>query len=137
MVVPASTYQHDTPRAYQDVDTSATVEVVDPAHPLYGRRFPVARTSTTVTGPGYVWVVYRDFMRLRLPLASTNLVPAHPQVRTTFTTQAIADLLALAGSCALWEAGIDACPPSPANQPNRATSGDGCPLSCASRSASN
>jgi hypothetical protein len=105
------------------------VEVVDPTHPLYGRRFPLARISTTLTGPGYAWVAYRDFMQLRIPLASTNLVPAHSQVRTTFTGQAIADLLALAGAWALWEAGMEAC------QLPRTTSGDGCPPPSASRSA--
>jgi hypothetical protein len=105
------------------------VEVVDPTHPLFGRQFPLAHTSTTLTGPGYAWVVYRDFMQLRIPLAATNLVPARPQVRTTFTEQAIADLLALAGAWELWEAGMDVC------RLPRTTSGDGCPPSSANRSA--
>ena len=119
-----STYQHDTPPTNGELDALTTVEVVDPTHPLYGRRFPLARTSSTLTGPGYAWVVYRDFMQLRIPLAATNLLPGTPTVRTTLTRQAITDLLALAGH---WEGLV--CPPP------RTTSGDGCPPSSASRSA--
>ncbi len=104
------------------------VEVVDPTHPLFGRRFPCARTSTPLTGPGFVWVVYRDFMQLRIPLGSTSLVPAHPRVRTTYTAQAIADLLALADAWGVGKQGKTyadgparplgaiACPPPPADQ---------------------
>jgi hypothetical protein len=49
--------------------------VTDPTHPLFGRRFPLIATSTTLTGPGYAWVVYRDDVQLRLPLAATDLIP--------------------------------------------------------------
>jgi hypothetical protein len=98
MVGPTSTYQHDTPSANLEVDTASTVEVVDPTHPLHplhGRQLPLIRFSPTLTGPGLVWVVSRDFMQLRIPLASTNLVPDHPTTPTTFTEQAIADLVNL------------------------------------------
>ena len=85
------------------------MEVVDPMHPLYGRQFPLIRFSTTLTGPGFVWVGYRDFMQLRIPLACTNLVPDHPTTPTTFTEQAIADLLDLAGAWGVGEAGKKTC----------------------------
>jgi hypothetical protein len=125
---PASSYQHDTPCSNLEFDTASTVEVVDPTHPLYGRQFPLLRSSTTLTGPGFVWVVYRDFMQLRLPLAATNLAPAFPQVRTTFSEQAIVDLLTLAGAWGVWEAGKDVC------RLPRALSGGDCPPPSASRS---
>jgi hypothetical protein len=128
MDVPDSTYQHDTPATQLDLDAVTSVEVVDPMHPLYGRQFPVLRRSTTLTGPGFVWVAYRDFMQLRLPLAATNLVPVPPQVRTTFTGQAIADLLALAGAWGVWEAGKKVC------RLLHTTSGDDSPPPSGSRS---
>src|SRR5262249_58431319 len=95
MVVPTSSYQHAPPSAHLEFDPASTVEVVDPTHPLYGQRFPILHISTALTGPGFVWVAYRDSMQLRIPLASTNLVPDHPTTPTTFTQQAIADLLSL------------------------------------------
>src|SRR5262249_4510375 len=104
-----STYQHDTPATHQEADTPTTVEVVDPMHPPYGRRFPLLHRSTTLTGPGFVWVAYRDFMQLRLPLSATNLVPACLDVRTLFTEQALTELLALADAWGVWEAGNEVC----------------------------
>ncbi len=124
-----SSYQHDTPSANLEFDTANTVEVVDPTHPLYGRQFPLIRFSTTLTGPGFVWVVYRDFMQLRIPLASTNLVPDHPTTPTTFTEQAIADLLSLVGAWGVWEAETTIC-----RQPHT-RSGDACPPPSSTRSA--
>jgi hypothetical protein len=124
-----SSYQHDTPYSNLEFDTASTVEVVDPAHPLHGRQFPLIRFSTTLTGPGFVWVVYRDFMQLRIPLASTNLVPDHPTTPTTFTEQAIADLLSLVGAWGVGEAETTIC-----RQP-RTRSGDDCPPPSRTRSA--
>lgn len=89
--------------------------MTDATHPLFGRRFPLLATSTTLTGPGYAWVVYRDDVQLRLPLAATDLVPPSLRVPAKFTPEAIADLLALAGQS---EA---PCLPRPA------TSGIACP----------
>ncbi len=100
----------------------AEVEVTDPTHPLFGRRFPLASTSSTLTGPGYAWVVYRDSMQLRIPLAATNLGAALPRVPTKLTLEAIEDLLALAGESEVL------CLPSPT------TSGTACPPHSGSKS---
>jgi hypothetical protein len=55
-------------------------------------------------------VAYRDFMRLRIPVETTNLVPDHtPRVRTQFTRAAILALLALLKEC------DDPCPAHPEN----------------------
>jgi hypothetical protein len=102
--------------------------VVDPVHPLYGQQFPLLRRSTSLTGPGFVWVGYRDFMQLRIPLAATNLVPVSPRLRTTFTGQAISELLALVDTWGVREAGKKECPPP------HTTSGDDYPPPSSSRS---
>jgi hypothetical protein len=103
MVAPASHYQLDTPPADQRLASLAEIEIVDPTHPLFGRRFPLLHTSTTLTGPGFAWVLYRGYMQLRVPLSVTNLsATAAPAVRTQLTPEAMQDLLALAGQCGLF-----------------------------------
>jgi hypothetical protein len=76
------------------------VDVIDPTHPLYGRRFPIHSISHPTHGLGHVFVAYREHVRLRLPLAATNLAPcprpAHP---TKFTLESIRQFLALAQEC--------------------------------------
>ena len=47
--------------------------MTDPTHPLFGRRFPVLSISRQPHSPGYVLVVYRDSMRLRIPVPATSL----------------------------------------------------------------
>jgi hypothetical protein len=72
------------------------VEVTDPAHPLYGRRFAVHSISRPTYGPGHVLVLYREHMHLRIPLPATDLAssprPSHP---TKLTADAIRQFLAL------------------------------------------
>jgi hypothetical protein len=76
------------------------VEVTDPTHPLYGRRFSIVSISHPPQRPGHVVVAYRDFMRLRLPVPATDLAPGHaPALRTTFTRAALRELLALVKEC--------------------------------------
>ncbi|HTU20205.1 MAG TPA: hypothetical protein VMG10_19225 [Gemmataceae bacterium] len=58
--------------------------------------------------PGHVLVAYRDFMRLRIPVAATNLVAdTTPRLRIPFTREAIRALLAL------WKECQDRCPAHP------------------------
>jgi len=86
------------------------VEVTDPTHPLYGRRFPVLSISHPPQRPGHVVVAYRDFMRLRLPVQATNLTSANDALlRTTFTRAALRELLALLKECE----GSCPCDPEP------------------------
>jgi hypothetical protein len=76
------------------------VEVTDPTHPLYGRRFPVVSISHPPHRPGHVVVAYRDYMRLRLPVPATDLAPGHaPALRTTLTRAALHELLDLVKEC--------------------------------------
>jgi hypothetical protein len=124
MVAPSSHYQLDTPSTDQHLASLPEIEIVDPTHPLFGRRFPLLHTSTTLTGPGFAWLLYRGFMQLRVPLSVTNLSAiAAPAIRTQLTPETIQELLALAGQCGLL------CP-SPPN-----TFGAVCPTSSAEKSA--
>jgi hypothetical protein len=51
------------------------IEVTDPTHPLFGRRFRLRSVSSSSRCAGQVWVVYRGHLLLRLPLAATSLAP--------------------------------------------------------------
>jgi hypothetical protein len=86
----------DPPLAHAD-----TVAVTDPTHPLYGRRFAVHSVTHPSHGLGHVFVIYRDHVRLRLPLAATDLVPCRrPAHSPKFTPASIQQFLALAQECA-------------------------------------
>jgi len=75
--------------------------VIDPTHPLYGRRFPIHSLSHPCHGSGHVFVAYRDDIRLRIPLAATNLATGPPPARRAkFTLEAIAQFLLLVKECA-------------------------------------
>ena len=123
MVGQSSHHQLDTPPPDQRLAELPEIEIADPTHPLFGRRFPLLHTSTTLTGPGFAWVLYRGYMQLRVPLSVTNLSVAAPVIRTQLTREGIQELLTLAGQCGLL------CP----SQPD--TSGAVCPTSSAEKSA--
>jgi hypothetical protein len=72
------------------------VTVIDPAHPLCGRTFPVVSVSRQPRDIGYVVVAYRDAIRLRLPVPATDL--SSPTTRTPptkWTPAAVREFLAL------------------------------------------
>jgi hypothetical protein len=118
-----SHYQLDTSPLDRRLAELPEIEIVDPTHPLFGRRFPLLHTSTTLTGPGFAWVLYRGYMQLRVPLSVTNLSAAAPAFRAQLTAEAIQELLALAGQYGLL------CPSPPD------TSGAVCPMNSVEKSA--
>ncbi len=72
------------------------VEVTDPTHPLFGRRFAVLSISRQQRDSAVVYVAYRDTMRLRIPVSSTSLATCQVRPpRTKWTREAIQELLAL------------------------------------------
>jgi hypothetical protein len=100
----------------------ADIEVTDPRHPLFGRRFPLISISSARQSAGQVFVAYRDAMVLRIPLASTTLAASRPPASTKLTFDAVTDLLMVAEDCEAL---------CPFIQPR---SGSACPSSCKSRS---
>jgi hypothetical protein len=75
------------------------IEVTDPTHPLFGRRFPILSARPQAPTATHVFVTYQGFMVLRLPRTATNLLPQAPRLSTTLTSHTITDLIALAEQC--------------------------------------
>jgi hypothetical protein len=76
----------------------------------------VLSISSPQQGPRHVFVAYRDYVVLRIPLDATTLAPSRPTApRTKLTSEAVTELIALAEHCEVL------CPPHP--QP----SGNDCP----------
>jgi hypothetical protein len=72
------------------------IEVTDPTHPLFGRRFSVLSITRQPRSTAFVFVAYRNAMRLRIPVSSTSLaVNQIPPPRTKWTQDAIRELLSL------------------------------------------
>ena len=91
--------QHNTLFKNPDEENPTEIEVTDPTHPLFGRRFPVISVSAPLHGPGNVLVRYREHMVLRLPVTSTTLAPSRPATSTKLTYSAVKELVAIAEDC--------------------------------------
>ena len=76
------------------------IEVVDPTHPLFGRRFQVVWLCALLHGAGFVDVFYREHIRLRIPLTATDRATSRlARPGTKVTLEAIQELIALAKGC--------------------------------------
>src|SRR5438445_4680168 len=95
-----STHLH-TPLNNPPLDDPTEIEVTDPTHPLFGRRFALLSTRPRPHSVGYIFVAYRDTMALRLPQAVTNLVAAPPESAsmTKLTLHAVIELISFAEQC--------------------------------------
>src|SRR5215510_2362336 len=51
------------------------IEVTDPTHPLFGRRFPLRSPYPQQPQADHLFVAYQEWMVLRIPRAVTNLLP--------------------------------------------------------------
>jgi hypothetical protein len=71
------------------------VEVTDPTHPLYGRRFGLAAIRRPRPTAGHVLVTYGEGMLLRLPIEATNLASVPCASVTKLTRDAVSELVAL------------------------------------------
>ena len=114
--------QLDTPFNNPREEELIEVEVTDPTHALFGRRFPLLSLSSTLSRVEHVLVGFRGHMALRIPVSATNLAPTRPCPRAKLTLAAITELISLAEQCEVL------CPS------NRARSGDACRQDCAARS---
>ena len=72
------------------------IEVTDPTHPLFGRRFSVRQIGDTQRGASHVFVAYREHMTLRIPLQATTLMATQPATPTKLTLDAVRELVTLA-----------------------------------------
>jgi hypothetical protein len=76
-----------------------TVTIIDPAHPLFGRTFPLLSTSSPLQGIGSARIYYRDDIYLKIPLSATNLNFVPRSTSSKFTSEALTDLIDLAIAC--------------------------------------
>src|SRR5438132_10879207 len=90
-----------TPINNPPVDDPTEVEVTDPTHPLFGRRFALLSTRPRPHSVGSLFVAYRNTMVLRLPHAATSLVAAPPESEPMpkLTSHAVIELIAFATQC--------------------------------------
>ncbi len=105
-----STHLH-TPLNNPPVDDPTEVEVTDPTHPLFGRRFALLSTRPRPHSVGYLFVAYRDTMVLRIAQTATNIVSPPPESTSMskLTLHAITEIISLAEQCEVL---------CPATQPN-------------------
>src|SRR4051812_41508604 len=97
---PSTTAQHDAPIQDESPGDLEEVEVTDPTHPLFGRRFQVLSITRPPGRPGHVLVAYLHGARLRIPVLATNLASTAPAlVLTKLTRAALLDLLSLVKEC--------------------------------------
>src|SRR4051794_38553078 len=118
-----ATTHRDTPIADGDLSGAEEIEVTDPRHPLYGRRFRLLTVTSGVRSAQLARVVYRPDIFLLLPISVTSLhPPATRSVPTKLCLEALEDLLRVTaereGEC----------------RSTPTTSGEACRPACAGRS---
>ena len=95
---------------------SKQITITDPAHPLYGRSFPLISVSGSRHGNGHAYVDDRGRAVLRIPIEATSLRPAPPACRRSkLSLEAIRDLVQVASR----EDGIRRPNPQAAASPGR------------------
>jgi hypothetical protein len=118
-----STTYRDAPGADADLAGPEEVEVTEPRHPLYRRRFRLLSVVQGARSAGFVSVEYRLDISLILPISATSLqAVVTDKTPTKLSLEALGDLLTVAGG---HEGG---CRSSPA------MSGEACRQPCAGRS---
>ncbi|WP_459903988.1 hypothetical protein, partial [Desulfosarcina cetonica] len=90
-------YQLDTLINNPPADGLTEVEVIDPTHPLYGRRFPlISVTHHPPIGPCHVIVAYQKDIHKHIPISATNLsVNPIPLCQTKISFEAVSELVGL------------------------------------------
>src|SRR3954453_464661 len=95
LVSPSSTTGFlDTPFQNREASVPGDIEVTDPTHPLFGRRFAVASLGRVPRADGFVLVIYHATMLLRISVPATNLWPVRRAVPTRLTPEAMVELIA-------------------------------------------
>jgi hypothetical protein len=100
----STTHQVNTPLNDSDQPVPAEeIEVTDPTHPLFGRRFEILSVHDSPSSVGHVLVSYCDYFALRIALQATNLLAPSPRrassPATKLSSQAVTELAQLADQC--------------------------------------
>ena len=89
--------QLDTPLNNPSENILSEIEVIDPAHPLYGRRFPLISLSHPPRGSHKALVAYQKDILIRIPLGATSLCAQLPNLaKTKLSFDAVSELIELA-----------------------------------------
>src|SRR3954454_2463858 len=89
-----ATTHKDTPIADGDLSGAEEIEVTDPGHPLYGRRFRLLTVTSGVRSAQLAHVVYRLDIFLLIPISVPSLHPPTTRsVPTKLCLEALEDLL--------------------------------------------
>jgi hypothetical protein len=102
---PPARRHRTTPAAVADVPIAREVKVIDPVHPLYGRRFQVVSVIRESCANPMVRVEWRFGLTLLLPLSVTDLRAPEElrKIRIRLGVEALEDLVAVAeateGAC--------------------------------------
>jgi hypothetical protein len=75
------------------------IEVTNPTHPLFGRRFPLLFVSQPPHGIPNAFVSYQKYMVLKIPVHDTNLFETLSTLSTKLTLQAINEFISIAKEC--------------------------------------
>ncbi len=75
------------------------IEITDPMHALFGRRFALLSISTSPQAVGYANVIYQGHIGLRILLASTQLAPPRNYLGIKLTLESVTELVTLAHQC--------------------------------------
>ena len=75
------------------------IEVTDPAHPLFGRRFSLISMSRPPLGEAHAFVQYRDFMLLKIPVSATDFGPSQFSLSTKLSLPSLKAIIQLFKDC--------------------------------------
>ena len=89
--------QLNTPLNNPSENNLTEIEVIDPTHPLYGRRFPLVSVSRPPNGPRQALVIYQKDIMARIPVSATNLSHTPPVLsKAKLSIDALCELVDLA-----------------------------------------
>ena len=73
----------------------AEIEVIDPMHPLYGRKFEIAYISSRQSDNRFVSVIYCVDMYLNIPISVTQLSIPASRLDIKLTLESVTELISV------------------------------------------
>ncbi len=71
------------------------VEITNPTHPLFGQIFPIISVSSPPIGEAHVFIEYRVFIMLKIPISATNLGTAPFTLSTKLSLSSLKEIIKL------------------------------------------